>query len=61
MNHARLGLADLSAVLGVVVDEHVVGVGGHAFGQVGARRNGDLKAAHVPRVTRIFQAVLIAL
>ena len=53
---------DLPAVLGVVVDEHVLGEGERVrLVQVVGRRHRHLEAPHVPRVARILQAVLVAL
>ncbi len=57
-------LADLSAVLGVVVDEHVLGDADNGAGRlVEAVQGGDghLEAPHVARVARVLQAVLVAL
>ena len=52
---------DLPAVLGVVVDEHVLadaeeGGGVHHQG----RAHGHLEPPHVPRVPRVLQTVLVA-
>ena len=56
-----VGAARAAAVLRVVVDEH--GVGGGEQGAVHAYLGGehDLEAAHVARVARVLQAVLVAL
>ena len=53
---------DLPAVLGVVVDEHVLGEGERVgLVQIVGRRHRHLEAPHVPRVARILQAVLVTL
>ena len=52
----------LAAVLGVVVDEHVLGEGADgAAGEGGRHADRDLEAAHVARVAGVLQAVLVAL
>ena len=54
--------ADLAAVLGVVVDEHVLREaeqGGGVHHEPG--RDGDLEPPHVPGISRILEAILIAL
>ena len=53
---------DLTAVLAVVVHEHVLAETQEGRGvHVKARGNGNLKSSHVTWVSGIFQTVLIAL